>query len=237
MELRPVPPLAPAEALHLLLVERRLAVAPHVAARLAHLLGGNAAAITQTAALLTPEQLSGGSILPDPLPAVPAVRSLFADRLAALSEAERQALLVAAVAVVDRTELVLSATGLAMEQVLDGPLAEHLVLAGGRFAFVDPRMRSLVHADARLAERTAAHVALAEAHRRAGEEDVAVWHSALATLVGDPALVPGLLRIARPHLDRGDVVWAHEVARQAASQVGSASGRGSAAISVGAVSF
>ncbi|WP_194521242.1 helix-turn-helix domain-containing protein [Cellulosimicrobium sp. JZ28] len=114
----------------------------------------------------------------------------------------------------------LSATGLAMEQVLDGPLAEHLVLAGGRFAFVDPRMRSLVHADARLAERTAAHVALAEAHRRAGEEDVAVWHSALATLVGDPALVPGLLRIARRHLDRGDVVWAHEVAREAASQAG-----------------
>ncbi|MDF2808885.1 MAG: hypothetical protein K0S43_3831, partial [Cellulosimicrobium sp.] len=59
---------------------------------------------------------------------------------------------------------------------------------------------------------------LAEAHRRAGEEDVAVWHSALATLVGDPALVPGLLRIARRHLDRGDVVWAHEVAREAASQ-------------------
>ncbi|KAJ8143269.1 hypothetical protein OY671_003587 [Metschnikowia pulcherrima] len=219
-ESRAVPPLAPADALHLSLVERRLAVAPHVAARLAHLLGGNAAAITQTAALLTPEQLSGGSISPDPSPAVPAVRSLFADRLAALSEAERQASLVAAVAVVDRTELVSSATGLAMEQVLDGPLAEHLVLAGGRFAFVDPRMRSLVHADARSAERTAAHVALAEAHRRAGEEDVAVWHSALATLVGDPALVPGLSRIARRHLDRGDVVWAHEVAREAASQAG-----------------
>src|SRR5690606_41799342 len=67
-ELRAVPPLAPADALHLLLVERRLAVAPHVAARLAELLGGNAAALTQTAALLTPEQLSGGSILPDPLP-------------------------------------------------------------------------------------------------------------------------------------------------------------------------
>ncbi|QJW35748.1 helix-turn-helix domain-containing protein [Cellulosimicrobium protaetiae] len=217
-ELRAVPPLAPADALHLLLVERRLAVAPHVAARLAHLLGGNAAALTQTAALLTPEQLSGGSILPDPLPAVPAVRAVFAERIAALSAAERHALLVAAVAVVDRTELLLSATGLAMEEVLDGPLAEHLALVGGRFAFVDPRLRSLVHADARLAERTAAHVALADAHRRADEEDVAVWHSALATLVGDPELVPGLLRIARRHLDRGDVVWAHEVAREAASQ-------------------
>lgn len=217
-ELRGVPPLAPADALHVLLVERRLAVAPHVAAHLARLLRGNAAAITQTAALLTPEQLAGSSILPDPLPEVPAVRSLLGDRLAALDDGERHALLVAAVAVVDRTELLLSATGLVVEEVLDGPLAEHLALVGGRFAFVDPRMRSLVHADARLAERTAAHAALASAHHRAEEEDVAVWHSALATLAGDPGLVPGLLRIARRHLDRGDVVWAHEVAREAASQ-------------------
>jgi len=217
-ELRCVPPLAPADALHVLLVERRLAVAPHVAAHLTRLLRGNAAAITQTAALLTPEQLAGTSILPDPLPSVPAVRSLFGARLAALEDAERHALLVAAVAVVDRTELLLSATGLAMDEVLDGPLAEHLALVGGRFAFVDPRLRSLVHADARLAERTTAHASLAAAHQRAGEEDVAVWHSALATLAGDPELVPGLLRIARRHLDRGDVVWAHEVAREAASQ-------------------
>jgi len=217
-EPRRVPALAAADALHLLLVERRLAVAPHVAAHLARRLGGNTAAIVQTADLLTPEQLAGGSILPDPLPVVPAVRRLLGERLAALSAAQRHALLVAAVAVVDRTELLLGATGQAMDEVLDGPLAEHLSLAGGRFAFVDPRMRALVHGDARLAERTAAHVALADAHRRAGEDDVAVWHTALATLAGDPELAPGLLRIARRHLERGDVVWAHEVAREAASQ-------------------
>ncbi|MBD5786163.1 helix-turn-helix domain-containing protein [Cellulosimicrobium terreum] len=222
LEVRSVPPLAPADALHLLLVDRRLAVAPHVAAHLARRLRGNAAAITQTADLLTAEQLAGGSILPDPLPAVAAVRALLGERLAALSDAERQALLVASVAVVDRTELLLSATGQEMEGVLDGPLAEHLALVGGRFAFVDPRMRSLVHTDARLAERTVAHVALAGAHRRAGEEDAAVWHTALATLAGDPGLVPGLLRTARRHLDRGDVVWAHEVAREAASQAAGA---------------
>ncbi|WP_435737108.1 helix-turn-helix transcriptional regulator [Cellulosimicrobium sp. PMB13] len=217
-ELRKVPPLAAADALHLLLVERRLAVAPHVAAHLARRLVGNAAAIVQTADLLTPEQLAGGAILPDPLPVVPAVRRLLGDRLALLTTEQRHALLVAAVAVVDRTELLLAAVDQTMDEVLDGPLAEHLVLVGGRFAFVDPRVRALVHGDARLAERTAAHAALAEAHRRAGEDDVAVWHGALATLAGDPGLVPGLLRIAARHLDRGDVVWAHEVAREAASQ-------------------
>lgn len=217
-ELRRVPPLAAADALHLLLVERRLAVAPHVAAHLARRLVGNAAAIVQTADRLTPEQLAGGAILPDPLPVVPAVRRLLGDRLALLTAEQRHALLVAAVAVVDRTELLLAAVGQTMDEVLDGPLAEHLVLVGGRFAFVDPRVRALVHGDARLAERTAAHAALADAHRRAGEDDVAVWHGALATLAGDPALVPGLLRIARRHLERGDVVWAHEVAREAASQ-------------------
>ncbi|MCB7136301.1 helix-turn-helix transcriptional regulator [Cellulosimicrobium marinum] len=217
-ELRRVPPLSAADALHLLVVERRLAVTPHVAAHLARRLGGNTAAIVQTADLLTPEQLAGTSILPDPLPVVPAVRALLGDRLGVLTDEERHALLVAAVAVVDRTELLLAATGYEITQLLDGPLAEHLALVGGRFAFVDERMRALVHGGARLVERTAAHVALADAHRQAGEADVAVWHEALATLAGDPALVPDLLRVARRHLDRGDVVWAHEVAREAASQ-------------------
>ena len=96
-ETRRVPALAAADALHLLVVERRLAVAPHVAAHLARRLVGNAAAIVQTADLLTPEQLAGGAILPDPLPVVPAVRRLLGDRLAMLTDAQRHALLVAAV--------------------------------------------------------------------------------------------------------------------------------------------
>ncbi|WP_265522910.1 helix-turn-helix transcriptional regulator [Oerskovia flava] len=218
VEMRSVPRLGPADALRLLSVDCRLAVAPHVAARLSALLGGNAAAIAQTARQLTPEQLRGGSLLPDPLPVVPAVRGLLGDRLAHLTDTQRAALLVASVAVVDRTDVLLEAAGLEIDDLLDGPLAEHLALVSGRFSVVDPRVRSLVHGDACLAERTHAHTALARAHAHAGEADLADWHTALATLAGDPALVPALLGLARRLLEHGDVVWAHEVAREAASQ-------------------
>lgn len=218
IEVRELTPLGPSEALHLLLVEERMAVAPHVAARLARQLAGNAAAIAQTARLLSVEQLAGSAILPDPLPPVPAVRALIGDRLDDLAPEERRALLVAAVAVVERTDVLLAASGLSIDEVLDGPLSGQLSLVSGRFAFTDPRVRSLVHGDARLADRTAAHLRLATVHTAVGEDDISTWHTALATLAGDPSLVPGLVSLARRLLARGDVVWAHEVAREAASQ-------------------
>ncbi|MFF2623493.1 LuxR C-terminal-related transcriptional regulator [Oerskovia jenensis] len=232
IEVRELAPLGPSEALHLLLVEERMAVAPHVASRLAQNLAGNAAAISQTARLLTAEQLAGTAILPDPLPPVPAVRTLLGDRLDDLAPEERRALLVAAVAVVERTDVLLAASGLSIEEVLDGPLSGQLSLVSGRFAFTDPRVRSLVHGDARLADRTAAHLRLATVHTAAGEEDIATWHTALATLAGDPALAPGLVSLAQRLLERGDVVWAHEVAREAASQA-AATERGEAYVLAG----
>ncbi|MHA7133636.1 helix-turn-helix transcriptional regulator [Oerskovia turbata] len=232
IEVRELAPLGPSEALHLLLVEERLAVAPHVAARLARNLAGNAAAIAQTARLLSTEQLAGTALLPDPLPPVPAVRVLLGDRLDDLTPEERSALLVAAVAVVERTDVLLAASGLSIDEVLDGPLSGQLSLVSGRFAFTDPRVRSLVHGDARLADRTVAHQRLAAVHAAAGEEDIATWHTALATLTGDPTLAPGLVSLARRLLDRGDVVWAHEVAREAASQAG-ANARGEAYVLAG----
>ncbi|MEK8227528.1 hypothetical protein NKG05_17615 [Oerskovia sp. M15] len=54
-----------------------------------------------------------------------------------------------------------------------------------------PRVRALVHGEARIAERTAAHLRLATVHTAVGEEDIATWHTALATLAGDATLVPG----------------------------------------------
>ncbi len=218
VELRTVPPLGPEDAVTLLRENQRLTVAPHVVAQLAHQLGGNATALLQTARLLTAEQLAGAAVLPDPLPAAPVLRTLLGARLDALDPDERRALLVAAVAVVDRTDVLLAATGRDIEALLQGPLAEHLTLAGGRFAFADRRMRALVHGEARLAERTAAHAALAEVHGATGEEDLAVWHTTLANLEGRADLADGLLAFADRLLARGDAVGAYEVAREAASQ-------------------
>ncbi|MDR7383705.1 helix-turn-helix transcriptional regulator [Promicromonospora iranensis] len=169
----------------------------------------------QTARMLDDEHLLGTALMPDPLPAARAVREAVGPL--GLDDEARRVLLVAAVAVVDRTEVLLAASGTDIDTLMAGPAGRHLHLVGGRFRFHHPRIRSVVHEDADLATRTAAHVALAEVHRRADEPLIAMWHTALSTLAGDPLLADGLVELAEQHLARGDVHRAHEVAREAAS--------------------
>lgn len=218
MTLRRVPPLTAHDVVRLLLARHHQPTAPRVAASLARQLAGNTACILQTARELTPDQLAGRSLLPNPLPLVPALEAVHGVVLDALGDADRWTLLVAAVSVVDRTDLLLEASGRTLDEVLDGPVAELVRLAGGRFAVVDPGLRALVHERASVAERTAAHLALAAAHGAAGLAETATWHTALGALAGDPRLGPRLVAVAERLVESGDVVHAHEVAREAASQ-------------------
>jgi DNA-binding CsgD family transcriptional regulator len=190
-------------------------VAPHVACELSRVVGDEPGCVDQTARMLDDEHLLGTALMPDPLPAARAVREAVGPL--GLDEDARRVLLVAAVAVVDRTEVLLAASGTDIDALMAGPAGRHLHLVGGRFRFHHPRIRSIVHEDADLATRTAAHGALAEVHRRADEPLVAMWHTALSTLAGDPLLADGLVELAEQHLARGDVHRAHEVAREAAS--------------------
>lgn len=190
-------------------------VAPHVACELGRLVGDEPGCVDQTARMLDDEHLLGTALMPDPLPAARAVREAVGPL--GLDDDARRVLLVAAVAVVDRTEVLLAASGTDIDTLMAGPAGRHLHLVGGRFRFHHPRIRSIVHDDADLATRTAAHVALAEVHRRADEPLIAMWHTALSTLAGDPLLADGLVELAEQHLARGDVHRAHEVAREAAS--------------------
>ncbi|WP_062209015.1 helix-turn-helix domain-containing protein [Demequina oxidasica] len=221
VDLRQLPPLTTEAALLVLASAGCLPVAPHVARRLVDRLNGNPACLIQTARVLTSEQLAGTSLLPDPLPVVPAVRGALGPQVQGLTARDRGVLLAAAVAVVDRLDILTSATGVSIVALTQGKLAEQLDPIAGRFAFADPRMRALIHGDASLAERTTAHVALAKTHREAGDREIAAWHTALATLVGDSAVVADLLNLAHRHLIRGDTEWAHAVAREA---VGHATG-------------
>jgi DNA-binding CsgD family transcriptional regulator len=190
-------------------------VAPHVACELSRVVGDEPGCVDQTARMLDDEHLLGTALMPDPLPAARAVREAVGPL--GLDDDARRVLLVAAVAVVDRTEVLLAASGTDIDTLMAGPAGRHLHLVGGRFRFHHPRIRSIVHEDADLATRTAAHVALAEVHRRADEPLIAMWHTALSTLAGDPLLADGLVELAEQHLARGDVHRAHEVAREAAS--------------------
>ncbi|WP_061963887.1 helix-turn-helix transcriptional regulator [Demequina aurantiaca] len=221
VDVRQLPPLTTEAALLVLASAGCLPVAPHVARRLVDKLNGNPACLIQTARVLSGEQLAGTSLLPDPLPVVPAVRGALAPQLEGLTARDRGVLLAAAVTVVDRLDILTAATGVSIVALTQGKLADQLDPIAGRFAFADPRLRALIHGDASLAERTTAHVALASTHRAAGDQEIAAWHTALATLVGDSAVVPKLLSLAHRHLDRGDTEWAHAVAREA---VGHATG-------------
>jgi DNA-binding CsgD family transcriptional regulator len=190
-------------------------VAPHVACELSRVVGDEPGCVDQTARMLDEEHLLGTALMPDPLPAARAVREAVGPL--GLDDDARRVLLIAAVAVVDRTEVLLAASGINIDTLMAGPAGRHLHLVGGRFRFHHPRIRSIVHEDADLATRTAAHVALADVHRKADEPLVAMWHTALSTLAGDPLLADGLVELAEQHLARGDVHRAHEVAREAAS--------------------
>lgn len=190
-------------------------VAPHVACELSRVVGDEPGCVEQTSRMLDEEHLLGTALMPDPLPAAPAVREAVGPL--GLDDDARRVLLVAAVAVVDRTEVLLAASGVTIDTLMAGPAGRHLHLVGGRFRFHHPRIRSIVHEDADLATRTAAHVALADVHRKADEPLIAMWHTALSTLAGDPLLADGLVELAEQHLARGDVHRAHEVAREAAS--------------------
>jgi DNA-binding CsgD family transcriptional regulator len=190
-------------------------VAPHVACELSRVVGDEPGCVDQTVRMLDDEHLLGTALMPDPLPAARAVRESVGPL--GLDDDARRVLLVAAVAVVDRTEVLLAASGTDIDTLMAGPAGRHLHLVGGRFRFHHPRIRSVVHDDADLATRTAAHVALADVHRKADEPLIAMWHTALSTLAGDPLLADGLVELAEQHLARGDVHRAHEVAREAAS--------------------
>lgn len=192
-------------------------VAPQVADRVLRLVGDDREALAQTLGRLTPEQLAGTSALPDPLPVTPAVRAALAGETPALDDEDRRVLLAAAVLVVDRVDVLLGATGVAVDRLLAPPLAQCLHLVDGRFRLVDPRLRAVVHEDAELTVRTAAHASLAAELERVGEPAAARWHEALATLAGSPELADDLVSLAQRHLARGGADAAYEIAREAAS--------------------
>ncbi|MWB99486.1 hypothetical protein, partial [Agromyces seonyuensis] len=191
--------------------------APHVAAVVAAALAGDGEAIDEAIRGLRPAQRLGREALPDPLPCGPAVEAAVGGLGRALSPWERRVLLAASVAVVDRIDAILLALGLTMADVVGSPVSGCLRLTAGRFAFVDPRLRCWAHDSASVAERTEVHALLADAYARLGDEPRAVWHRALATLEGDPALVEPLLALAEAADEAGDAEWAHAVAREAES--------------------
>lgn len=214
-ELRDLRPIEAPEALRLIAGERHGAISPYVAGQLTRALSGNVGAIAEVARVLTEQQLAGHSALPEPLPAVPALLRCCEPVLESISAEHEDALRIAALSVRNRVDGLLLATGLSVEDLVDGPLAPCLRVHSGRVGFADERLRHLVLVRSSVVQAARAHAALARAAGKFDDDDAQAWHLSQASLDGDATLVPRLVEVAETLLQRGDAAWAYRVAREA----------------------
>lgn len=195
-------------------------VAFDVAQRITTATGGNALAIAELATLLTASQISGRDPLPLNLPVSARVDRLFTERIEGLTEACRQALLVAAADDTGTTSVVFAAAQKLGSQPEDLEGAERLGLVrvdGSDVEFRHPLVRSSVYGSATFAERRRTHNALAEVFEQLGDEDRAAWHMAAAALAPDEAAAERLDQAAgRAHMRGAYATSANAYERAAA---------------------
>jgi DNA-binding CsgD family transcriptional regulator len=171
--------------------------------------GGNPLALVELPVLLGTDERAGRSRLPSPLPLTEHLERTFAGQTAGLPSDTRKLLLLTAVDDGgDLGEIVAAAA-----MIADGePTAEGFVpaidarlveVAGTRIAFRHTLVRSAVYQAASLAERNAAHSALAEV--LADQPDRQVWHRAAALVGPDESVAAALEAAARRTRRRGAI--------------------------------
>jgi len=189
-------------------------VAPHVRSAIDRVCGGDAGAAAEMLAALDPEHRRGWRVLPDALPAVPALEA-HAQRVMP-RDTDRELALALALCGSGPVEALGAIAGCDSDGLAQAPLADLAELRGGRFQFADPALRVHLLATATSQDRLRAHQRLAVVHAEAGDEDAAVWHRARGAVAGDPGLVEPLIELAHAALREGDAGRAWSCAAEAA---------------------
>jgi Mg2+ and Co2+ transporter CorA len=190
---------------------------PAARARLLGECRGNPLALVEVARELTPEQLTGAAVLPDPLPAADSLRQLFARRLRQLTLGARLLLAVAAAEPTASGPLVRSvAQRLGAAAEADGEL-DRLVSFSDRVRFSRPLVRSAAYYSTPISERRRIHGALAEAMDSPQNSDRVTWHLAMSTTGPDEAIASRLEQVARRMRDRGGYAANSALLRRAAA--------------------
>ena len=177
--------------------------------------GGNPLALVELSAALDPDQLTGRSPLPSPLPLTDGVERAFLDRCRRLPGAAQRLLLVAAADDTGRVTVVRDAAGRldAGDDALDAAERSGLLTVDGAVvSLYHPLVRSAVYRTATSAGRRAVHAALAEALQ--DDPDRRAWHLAAAIDRPDDAVVAALDAVAERATARGG----HEAAAAAWSR-------------------
>ena len=207
---------------------RERTVAPHVQEQLLELAAGNPLALLEVPAALTDDQLAGTQPLMDPLPVGPGLERVFGRRIAALPEAQRQCLLIAAANDQSDPATVAGALGhlgLKLEELETAEAAGLIELDGLQVRFRHPLFRSVIYHGAAPGQRRSAHRALAAVLLAVGLTERAAWHLAAAAVAPDEAVAELLDQAAETARQRGGQVVSARALERAASLTPTADGK------------
>ncbi|WP_253209188.1 AAA family ATPase [Streptomyces niphimycinicus] len=199
------------DSAHLLLAARYPGLAARVRARVVAEARGNPLALMELPTQLSGPQRTAQEELPAVLPLGERLQDLFVTRVTALSEDVRRLLLLAALEGTGDLRVLHHAAGpdSALLTVLACAERERLVRTDStarRMTFRHPLMRSAVVEASTLAERRAAHLALADALGDRPERRA--WHLAEAAIVPDEQIAELLEQSGHLALRRSDAVGA-----------------------------
>jgi DNA-binding CsgD family transcriptional regulator len=195
-------------------------VSPAVARQLWSQTAGNPLALVEIPRNLSPEQRTGRLALDEPLPVGQRLEDSFAARAAALPDACRRALLVAATSSTGATDTIRDALRVlelpaeALEPAEEDGLIE---IAHGALSWRHPLVRSAIYHAAGAPARRGAHAALARAGGEARLPDHRAWHLAAAAAAPDEEVALELEQVAVEAGRRGAPVTALRAFVQAAS--------------------
>ena len=176
-------------------------VPAHVAARLVASTGGNPLALVELARELTPEQLSGLSPLPEPLPVGRSLQAVFSRQVNRLPPESRLLLALAATEPgASQSTLWRAAAQLGVDPDLAASHLGDLVAFTPQVAFRHPLVCSVVYHLTPLSQRRLIHRALAD---QGDEPDRVAWHLALAAAGPDEAVAARLEEMAERARQRG----------------------------------
>lgn len=194
---------------------------PVVRGRLLAEAGGNPLALLELPAALDVSARLGKEMLPGRLPLTARLEHAYATRAAELPRVTRALLTVAAVddsgelAHVMRAAAVVLGAAPALGDLSPAAAAGLIEVGGHTVRFRHPLVRSAIYQAAGVAERQAAHAALAGEF--ADDPDRQVWHRAAAAARADPAVAAGLEEAARRARNRGALITAAAAFERAAT--------------------
>jgi DNA-binding CsgD family transcriptional regulator len=192
------------DAIGLLLEVTGGPLSPDAQVRLLGACGGNPLALVEVARRLTPAQLAGAGVLPDPIPPPGSVQQLFARRVAQLNSGARLLLAVAAAEPTASERLVRSvAHRLGVDATNAGTEVDGFLSFGEVVRFSHPLVRSVAYHSMPDFERRAVHRALADEMDSPRDSDRVAWHLAIAATGPDEEVASRLEQAARRARHRG----------------------------------